>query len=142
MWMISNSASGSALKAVSVAFVPSKSLFSPNSYFYPLDNPRTYAYNKGWLQSAVVRSGRTRLQLPRSKARPDNFQCNLSLGVGSAGLKAPPFPGPALQFQMANGRFQMILVARPKGHVQRPRKDGGVGDKPNRLNIFFINNIG
>ena len=131
MWMISKSASGSALKAVSVAFVPSKSLFSPNSCFYPLDNPRTYAYNKGWLQSAVVRSGRTRLQLPRSKARPDNFQCNLSLGRWAA-----------LQFQMANGRFQMILVARPKGHVQRPRKDGGVGNKPNRLNIFFINNIG
>ena len=48
MWMISKSVSGSALKAVSVAFVPSKSVFTPNSCFYPLDNPRTYAYNKGW----------------------------------------------------------------------------------------------
>ena len=125
--MISKSASGSALKAVSVAFVPSKSLFSPNSCFYPLDNPRTYAYNKGWLQSAVVRSGRTRLQLPRSKARPDNFQCNLSLGRWVGGAESPALPRACAP--ISNGKWQISDDFSREAERPRPEAEEGRGSR-------------
>ena len=73
MWMISKSASGWALKAVSVAFVPSKSLFCPNSCFYPLDNSRTYAYTNGVWQKCRGALRKDEASPPRRKARPGIF---------------------------------------------------------------------
>ena len=129
MWMISKSASGSALKAVSVAFVPSKSLFSPNSCFYPLDNPRTYAYTNGVLQKCRGALWNDEASLftapPQSTPRQFSMQSVVRGWVG--GAESPALPRACAP--ISNGKWQISDDFSREAERPRPEAEEGRGSR-------------
>ena len=82
---------------------------------------------RGGCKSAVVRSGRTRLQLPRRKARPDNFQCNLSLGRWVGGAESPALPQDCAP--ISNGKWQISDDVSREAERSRPEAEEGRGSR-------------